>query len=393
MKKSRVRKAVLKLLASTMTVIVTVNTAFLYNASAAKRSPVSIPDKEAVEAEEVQEITSFDGIDNSGEEGLLEEEKQKDSEEEDSAEEPKLLSPEKPYMGYSYEELQGDHPFLEGFYESDLFSNGRLYASVNKGYVPSRIPDGYTLNLIPMQSFNIRFQSKFNMKNALWNSDQGMTAVYNSRGRISYYQDKVVRITPAGKLTAIGLGKTTIAAASADGMWIRGFTVNVVEYPKTSIYINKGKTKQLSFYKAPANKMIYATSNALITGLVNKGKVSGNAVGCASVMGYYDPYNTGKGFGYGVYVFVEDPVLMYTTGMVALDKSLKNAGLVLNTGASYQIYLANVYHHGVYSSSNPAVATVSASGMINAHRPGITTIRDKINGKTFSIRLAVVNAQ
>ncbi len=283
-------------------------------------------------------------------------------------------------------------PPFPGFGDEELYS-AMSATDFNpasfKGAVPSKIADGAVLNIVPMQSFQIRFVNPFKMKNAIWNSDKGMTAVRNKNGSVKYYKDSVVSITPSGKLTAIGVGTTNIAAASADGMWIRGFTVNVVEFPKSVVYLNKGKTKQLRFYNTKPSKMVFATSNSLITGMVNKGKLTGNSVGTASVVGLYDPYNTGVGFNYGVYVFVEDPVLMFTTGLYPANASLTSGNLYLSPGQTFQIYIGNVYHHGVYKSNKPGVACVNESGLITALSRGKARITDTINGRKFTVNVTV----
>ena len=291
-------------------------------------------------------------------------------------------------------------PFFEGFEKEELKKALSLrYTGENIPAVstakaagsssPGKILDGQTVTLIPLQRFTIQFYGPFTMKNSIFNSDRGMITVRKPNGEVRYFQDSVVRITPAGKLTAIGLGTTHIAAASADGRWIRGFTVTVTEYPKTVLYLNRGEVKKLKFYRTKPSKMIFATSDPLITGMVNGGIVSGNNIGAASVVGLYDPFKTGKGFAYGVFVFVEDPFLLFTNGLVPANKALTHASLNMFCGQTSQILMGGVYHLPVYRSSNPGIVTVNEAGMITAIRPGNASITARINGKTFTVSVRV----
>ncbi len=292
-------------------------------------------------------------------------------------------------------------PFFDGFEKEELkkalssiYSGEDIPAvSANQKAAgtssPGKILDGQTVTLIPLQKFTVQFYGPFTMKNSIWNSDQGMITVRKPNGEVRYFQDSVVRINPSGKLTAIGLGTTHIAAASADGRWIRGFTVTVTEYPKTVLYLNRGEVKKLKFYRTKPSKMIFATSDPLITGMVNGGIVSGNNIGAASVVGLYDPFKTGKGFTYGVFVFVEDPFLLFTNGLVPANKALTRASLSMSCGQTGQILMGGVYHLPVYRSSNPGIAAVNEAGIITAIRPGNAAVTARINGKTFTVNVKV----
>jgi len=249
-----------------------------------------------------------------------------------------------------------------------------------------------SIELSALQTVNVKYKkSDFKLSSkTTWSSTDGSLTLNGK-----FYQNKVVRISAGGKLTAIGVGQTTLIAKNPGSDVEKTFTVVVNDPAAKTLYINKGKSKTVKirgvkFTGATAAVVSVPAEYAKIVG-ANKNKITGTTVGKAKVYYHCDPYGTG-GFDYTVNVYVEDPVLVM--GSKLKHKSGSKYTLELTEGESFVLQMLDVYQSPVYSSSKKDVAIVDEMGVITAKSAGSkgrakSTISAKINGVKISIELTV----
>ncbi len=195
------------------------------------------------------------------------------------------------------------------------------------------------------------------------------------------YKNNIITITKAGKITAIGKGKTTISGIDAKNR-DASVTITVINIPTCeNTYVNKNKQTTIKFAFVKNNAAKWETSNTAVIPSVTNGKIRGTAVGSSNIGCTY------KDFKFNTLVYVEDPEFN-TDDKLKLDKN--KYVMTLKEGSVYnRVTMKNVFQTTVYKSSKPAVAFIDENGVIYARSKGKTNISTKINGKTFKIALTV----
>jgi len=275
--------------------------------------------------------------------------------------------------------------------------SAKIYSYINgKTYsFPVRVTDKYNVSgyegevtLTPLQTVTVKYKDGFKVKNAEWSSSLSMNKVYNSKNKLQYYEDRVVRITPAGKITAIGVGTTILTAKS--GNVEKSFIVKVNDGISKIIFINKGKKKNLKYYnvkssgKTPASWSLADGSSSYIS-ITKNGIVEGLSVGKGTVICKYDPYGTG-GFTYTATVYVEDPQIKVVSPLI------KNYGtylLTLNVNDEYFINTDGVYQPIIFKSTNNNTVFVDEAGVVKARQKGKANLTVRVNGKKLTIKVTV----
>lgn len=250
-------------------------------------------------------------------------------------------------------------------------------------------PDSFegAVRVAPLQTIRIKYKDGFKVKKAKWTSTKSMSAVTTGKGTVKYYCDDVVKITPSGKLTAIGSGVTTLTAENNGQK--KTFTVVVQSTGQTKYFLNKGKIKGLRYYKVKSggkNAAKWESSDPSVVTVDPKGKLKGVNPGKAVVTCSYNPYNTANGFLYSTVVYVEDPEITDYGGMT-LSKGRHT--LNMNVGHRYAIRLKDVYQNVVFRSSSVKKAFVDESGVVYARGKGKVKLTVKVNGKKLVIGVVI----
>ena len=289
------------------------------------------------------------------------------------------------------------HAISKGTATVTAYVNGKAYnskVSVVDAMTVGKLGADAAFTLSPMQTTALKFSSGYNLKKTVeWVSTVNgeaveMTAVLKKNGKLDYYENGIVKITAAGKVTAIGAGTTILTAKDATGR-TQTFTVTVGEPAVKKIYINQGASKAVKLYNVKAAALNFETTEGNGKAEVVKGKLKGISAGETTLTAAYMPCvtETGAGFTYTLQVYVEDPSLNTGDGLTL--KSGLNYNLTLKVGEKYTIEEKAVYQPVLYKSSKPAVAFVNESGVITARGAGTAKITAKVNGKKVTINVTV----
>ena len=203
--------------------------------------------------------------------------------------------------------------------------------------------------------------------------------------RYSSNNDAVATVSNTGLVTAVKEGTAIITAAANDGSGkYATCTVKVgstpVEVPVTGITVNPSEllleekeAKELKATVEPANAtnkgVIFSSSNTNVAVVSNDGLVTAvnNGTAIITVTSKENSSIIAK-----CSVKIGKPVMV-------TDVTVQPAELKLKTDGTYQLSVSvlpsNADERGVtFESSNTAVATVSASGLVTAKGPGTATI-------------------
>ncbi len=295
------------------------------------------------------------------------------------------------------------HTLAKGSAKITAYVNGKAYACTVKVVDvinPGALENAADVTLSPLQTVSLKFTDKtFKMKNLTWTNAKGEIAVSkNKKGVVQFYQDDVVRVTPAGKITAVGTGTTTLTAVSGDSS--KTITVTVNKPASTILYMNTGKTKTLKFYNVKNNKVdwkLVSPEMVNIVGDMVNGKAKGREVGIAKVTGTYAPYSYtdengrvwGAGITYTATIYVEDPKLSSAGAVTELNKTALSGKLALSKEGTALIQVDGVYQPVVFTSAKPAVAFVDEAGVVSARSAGKATLSARVNGKKLTVNVTV----
>ena len=251
------------------------------------------------------------------------------------------------------------------------------------------------LNLTPLQTVTVKYSDGFKVKNGTWTSSLDMKAAYKNNNTVDYYQDNVVRITPSGKLTAIGKGTTELTVTNNGKS--KSFKVTVSDKATNAIYLNAGKSKTIKYYNVKNSGQLAASWSIDPVGtystVTQKGVVKGtvNKYGRSVVTCSYDPYLTG-GFIYKTDVYTENPSITTEGGMTKKDKIVgitKTAAVQLSVGDTFPIQMTGTAKPVLFTSNKNAVAFVDEAGVISARGKGKANLTARINGVKYTVQVIV----
>ncbi len=298
----------------------------------------------------------------------------------------------------------------KGTAKISAFVNGKAFTCSVK-VVDSQKPDKITaktsIKLAPLQAATLKFSvSGLKAKGLEWQDESGnaLTA-YTKDGakastgdKISYYQNDVVRLTPTGKVTAVGTGDCVVIAKDNKNGGSAQVTVKVPEQAANVIYLNKGKTKNIKYYnvKSSAKSTTYTLGSADERNIValndTKGSVKGLNAGKATVTCTADPYGTGKGIKYSTIVFVENPTLDISSNKWSKpNKTQTSATLTLTKGEKFVIKVNDTYQPIIFTSNKDSVAFVDEAGVVSARNAGKATLTARVNGMKVTVKVVVGN--
>ncbi|MCR5487855.1 MAG: Ig-like domain-containing protein [Lachnospiraceae bacterium] len=299
------------------------------------------------------------------------------------------------------------------------YVNGRKYVctvKVTENYVlPKKYDKKQAITIKPMQTIVLKYaKGDFAVKNSAWlclkeektepvsgNSLDGSalqafagTTVSMEKilkkGKEIGCQNGIVRImtagASAGKLTAIGEGTTVLQGTDEKGNKVTlSVTVSTLSQRKT-VYINKGRSAKLSFYKVKAKDAEWSSSSGNTAGVSGTGKVTGKEAGKSKVTCSYN------GFRFEADIYVEDPALVpdarLTEGRKSGSYALK-LGVSSNKAKTYTLKTKDILQTPIWKSSNPKVVFVDEYGRLKARKKGKAAVSAKINGKTLKVSVKV----
>ena len=248
------------------------------------------------------------------------------------------------------------------------------------------------LGLAPLQSITLKLRGA-SFKNAEWTSTREMKSDGVGAKRVFY--DGVVHITAAGKITAVGAGTTKLTCTT------NGVEINVtVKEPATrNLYITAGKKQTVAYQGVKNNdaKWECGETNAIDrTAFETNGTIKALAAGKVSTSCFYDPYgDMGDGFNYKTDVYVENPALQVTDGLV--KKNQYTYEKTMSAGSEYQLKFEDnaqykVYQPVIFTSSKPQAAYADENGMVHVlsgAKRGNVTLTGAINGKKMKVVVKV----
>lgn len=261
--------------------------------------------------------------------------------------------------------------------------------------------------LTPLQTVTVKYKGEKNFKlnkDTVWTSSIGWKDDQNQKdkkGNITAYRDGVVQVTPAGKLTAIGVGETILTAVSK-GIE-KSFMVIVENIEPKTVYINQGKSKNIKFYNmkftgaTPAVGQIAPEYQSVVkfAGTGSKqATITALSPGKAKILYRYDPYMTG-GFLYTVNVYAENPSLepvKTEAGELTLTKGT-TYNLELKQGKSFVLEVKDAYQNVVFTSNKKDLVFVDEMGVVQARgaaKKNAATLTAKINGTKFTVKVTIL---
>lgn len=186
----------------------------------------------------------------------------------------------------------------------------------------------------------------------------------------------VATVNASGLVTAVANGTATITATTADGGHKASCTVSVttptsgVTLSPTATTIIKGKTQQLTATVAPATasdkSLTWTSSNTSVATVNSSGLVTGVAAGSATITATTANGGHKATCAVTVRVPVSGISVSPTTTTLIKGRTQQLAATVSPADATNKNY--------TWSSTNTAVATVSATGLVTAVGGGSATI-------------------
>lgn len=182
---------------------------------------------------------------------------------------------------------------------------------------------------------------------------------------------KIATVSSSGKIKAVRVGKVTIKAKVSGKTYRCSVTVkNPSPYiSPTSVKLNVLGTKTLKL-AYNSKKVTWSSGNKKIVTINSKGKVTAKKVG-------------------STYVYAKVGKKKYKRKVSVVTPKISATKATIYVGASKTLKMSNAYSSVKWSSSSKSVATVSSKGVVKALKAGTTTIKAKINGKTYSCKVTV----
>ena len=211
----------------------------------------------------------------------------------------------------------------------------------------------------------------------------------DAQGTISYTSsnNNVAIVTPTGLITARQEGSATIAAKVGSLSAICVVTVekpsaNGITLNRTVAKVESGKTIQLTSTLIPAgatDTVIYTSSDTTIATVNDIGLVTGKKAGTATITAKVGSLSA------KCVVTVAPPTL---TG-ITLAPAQAGIKVGQSTQLEYTLKPAGAIGTVSYSSSNTAVATVSATGLVTGKKAGTATITAKVGNLSATCKITV----
>ena len=283
---------------------------------------------------------------------------------------------------------------------------------------PKKLSFGSSVTINPFKVYQPKYVTNtgaaFTAKGATWgyseeedadledeNSIHEMTPVLDNKNNVTAYRNDVVQIeAKTGKISAVGMGTTTIWGVNTTQKSVTKLTITVKTTPaRSTMYLLAGKTAALTFTgvkPADAEWEIVVDDSEDCEGCEadcieleqKNGKYTGKVKAVAGKTGCAKVFCTYKGFTWETKVCVEDPALEASDGLTVVKGT--NYTLTLNNGDSYETnFNGSIKQTPVWKNPKPAIAFADEYGVIHGRGKGSTVITTKIDGKVFKITVTV----
>lgn len=226
------------------------------------------------------------------------------------------------------------------------------------------------VELKPMQTVAIKV-SGLNAKKAAWTSE----TMHAQPPKGAIFEDDVVRISKAGKITAIGAGETVLSAEGSSGPVTIQVSVSAPEERTLHMNLKDKKTIKLYGVKGAVN----FTSEDPTIASADKNKITANAVGETTLTAEYE------NFTYSFKVYVED----YSISDTSFSGKSGNYSIKMKAGETKAFEFNKSYQPVELKSNKCSVAYIDEEGVIHARSKGTAKCSAKINGKTVKLTITV----
>ncbi|MFC4598767.1 carbohydrate-binding protein [Cohnella hongkongensis] len=226
-----------------------------------------------------------------------------------------------------------------------------------------------------------------------------------SAAAVAYGSDDetIATVDAQGVVTAVGRGVARVTVAVSLGGTVKTTVLDIMaglDYVARTEVVeqNEQDLKPLlaqgleGFYNPATSTVVYTSDDPLIASVDADGIVTGMAPGLTSVVAAVSEGGTTRYARFDVTVLANtlDQVFVSSDGALTVGASgLLRLGGTMRDGSAADLSVASV----VYASSDPAVASVTAGGMVTVHAHGtaILTAEVTLDGVTKSGTLTVLN--
>lgn len=250
----------------------------------------------------------------------------------------------------------------------------------------------------PLSTITLKFADGFKVnKKTQWASSLPLTEIKDKDKKTVAYQNSVVRITPDGKLKAVGTGMIKVKAVTSEGE--KTFTVNVPSPKARTYYMMPGKSMGLSLLGVNTKKVVWTSTQDTVARIRSGVIKTGGILGAASVSGNYNPYKNERGFDYVIKVYNEKPSFeLAGNGQLTVGNS---AGTVYNLDVKegdvcrIKAKDGTCFEPVLFRSNKNGIAFVDESGTVYARKaganglPATAKLTARIAGKTYTIKVKV----
>lgn len=184
---------------------------------------------------------------------------------------------------------------------------------------------------------------------------------------------KVATVSGKGRIVAKKKGTTTITAKVGKKKYKCKVVVQNPKLSQSEITLNVNEAYRL-LALGTKEKVKWTAKNPEVIRVSKKGNVRGLKIGTTYVIAWAGKYKM------KCKVTVDDPVLGKTSAL-------------MENGTSCQLSLLQTKRPAQWSSSNPAVASVSGNGVVSAKERGTAVITAKVGTKTLSCSVSVMGSK
>nr|MCR4924590.1 hypothetical protein [Lachnospiraceae bacterium] len=199
------------------------------------------------------------------------------------------------------------------------------------------------------------------------------------------YDKSIISVTDKGKVTAVGIGTTTLTGKDSVTGVTRNITITVKSLPsEKTIHLGVGKSKQLKINNVNNKEAKWKSSSDAVT--VKDGKIKAVSVGSAVITCSYKDVN------FYTTVYVEEPGLVTDESLTKANPSKPVYALTLDLSDNkpYKLVVNDSIHQELlFNSNKKAVAFVDEAGIVYPREAGKTILKAAINGKTIMVNVTV----
>ena len=239
--------------------------------------------------------------------------------------------------------------------------------------------------LNPLQSSNLKIKG-IKIKKCTISGDGLYPSEYNTKGAPVAYRNDVIRITPSGKVTAVGAGSTTLILSQEDKPEDPIFVDVCVREPEERVYyMEPGKTKKIKIKGLKTTGAdaaeIFSSNEDVVS--VDRGKIV-----CRDKEGESLVVCSYKGFEFVLRVYVNHAELKTDEKLCAKGKDYE---LNLKFGEEpYELnWIGDLAQKAEFKNSDNTVAFMDQYEVVYIRGRGKTTLTANVHGRKIRIKIIV----